>query len=164
MNDALVLEIVRIMLWGLIATIAITSISFASQGLGWSRLNFPLLLGSMFTSERKPAMVLGFILYLLIGWLIAMVYYVIIALIGQAGVLVGLGLALIHAIFLLVVGLPLLPHIHPRMASVHDGPSRQRRLEPPGFLALHYGPRTPIVVIIAYLVYGAILGWAYQPH
>ena len=32
------------------------------------------------------------------------------------------------------------------------------RLEPPGFLMTNYGRRTPIVVLIAHVVYGAIVG------
>jgi len=33
-----------------------------------------------------------------------------------------------------------------------------RKLEPPGFLALHYGYRTPMAALIAQTVYGIILG------
>ena len=58
----------------------------------------------------------------------------------------------------LVMFLPLLPHYHPRMASEYDGPGHSRRLQPPGFLALHYGYRTPLTTILAHAVYGAILG------
>lgn len=162
-EEALVLEIVRILLWGLLATLSLMAISFASQGLGWSRLNMPLLLGTLFTQERKTAMVLGFVLAFLLGWLIALLYYVVLAFLGGAGVVVGALVALAHGVFLLVVALPLLPHVHPRMASVHDGPSTQRRLEPPGFLALNYGWRTPLVVLVSYVVYGSLLGWGYQP-
>ena len=41
-------------------------------------------------------------------------------------------------------GLPLIPGLHPRMASEYQGPTPTRQLEPPGFLALNYGRPTPI--------------------
>jgi hypothetical protein len=31
-------------------------------------------------------------------------------------------------------------------------------LEPPGLLALNYGAGTPVVTLVAHLVYGAVLG------
>jgi hypothetical protein len=35
-------------------------------------------------------------------------------------------------------------------------------LEPPGFMALNYGIRTPISVLFSHFVFGAILGAFYQ--
>ena len=52
--------------------------------------------------------------------------------------------------------------MHPRMASEQHGPTPTRQLEPPGFLALNYGRRTPISLLLAHLVYGAILGAFYR--
>ncbi|HEU5297751.1 MAG TPA: hypothetical protein VFU71_23445 [Burkholderiaceae bacterium] len=155
------LELMRIMAWGLIATALLTALSFAAQNFGWSRLNFPMLLGTFFTGERAAANVLGFVLYLLVGWLIAFLYYLLFALIGGGGWLAGLAAGLIHALLLLTVALPMLPYVHPRMASEFDGPDAVRRLEPPGFLALHYGNRTPAVLLLAYAAYGAVLGYGY---
>ena len=47
-----------------------------------------------------------------------------------------------------------------------DGPSigedlLTRQLEPPGFLALNYGARTPVSVVVAHLVFGIVLGAFY---
>jgi hypothetical protein len=44
------------------------------------------------------------------------------------------------------------------MASEYEGPIHGRRLQPPGFLALNYGYRTPLTTIAAHALYGAILG------
>ena len=84
--------------------------------------------------------------------------------IGLVGWPVGLAAGLLHGLLLLTVLLPLMPYVHPRMASPFDGPSSTRRLEPPGFLALHYGYRTPVVVMLAYGAYGAVLGAGYGWH
>jgi hypothetical protein len=37
-----------------------------------------------------------------------------------------------------------------------------RLIEPPGFLALHYGRRTPISVVVAHVVFGLMLGAFYR--
>jgi hypothetical protein len=61
-----------------------------------------------------------------------------------------------------MAAMPVLPGLHPRMASEQRGPTPTRQLEPPGFLALNYGYRTPLTVILSHLVYGAILGSFYR--
>jgi len=44
------------------------------------------------------------------------------------------------------------------MASEYDGPTALRQLEPPGFLGLNYGSRTPLTTLLGQAVYGAVLG------
>jgi hypothetical protein len=48
------------------------------------------------------------------------------------------------------------------MASENHGLNSSRQLEPPGFMALNYGIRTPISVFLAHAVFGAILGSLYH--
>jgi len=48
------------------------------------------------------------------------------------------------------------------MASEQQGPSAQNLLEPPGFLALHYGVQTPLAIMLAHAVFGVILGAFYH--
>jgi hypothetical protein len=64
-------------------------------------------------------------------------------------------------LFVLTAGMRLIPGIHPRMASEQQGPTVVRQLEPPGFLALNYGIQTPLSVIAAHVLFGAILGAFY---
>jgi hypothetical protein len=47
------------------------------------------------------------------------------------------------------------------MASEQQGPTVVRQLEPPGFLALNYGVQTPLSMIAAHILFGAILGAFY---
>jgi hypothetical protein len=154
----LTIQILNVLLWGFIATVAMSGIQFGAQGLGYSRLSAPFLIGTMFTGERAAANVAGMVFYLLGGWLFAFIYYFVFAGLGRAGWWVGMLVGAAHGVVLLVVLLPLLPYMHPRMASEYDGPSYRRRLQPPGFLALNYGYRTPLATLIAHAVYGAILG------
>lgn len=45
-----------ISLWGLLATGVLTLVMATSQGLGWSRISLPFMIGSMFTAHRTRAM------------------------------------------------------------------------------------------------------------
>lgn len=146
-----------ILLWGLAATMLMTSMLYGSQRLGLSRLSLPFLVGTLFTANRSWAHILGFGFYLLGGWGFAFLYAAIFALTATtwwAGALIGF----FHGIFLLAVILPVMPYIHPRMATEYDGPTHLRRLEPPGFFGLNYGYRTPASTLVAQVTYGLVLG------
>ena len=151
-------EIASILIWGFAATAALSGVMFGAQRMGYSRLSIPFLIGTIFTGDRSAAHALGLVVYLLGGWLFAFVYYFIFASIGRAGWDLGLLIGAVHGAVLLVMLLPLLPYVHPRMASEYEGPIRGRRLQPPGFLALNYGYRTPLTTIVAHALYGLILG------
>jgi hypothetical protein len=146
------------MLWGLLATVAMTAVLRASQGFGWSRLSLPLLVGTFVTGQRDRAMVLGYLLYIVGGWLFAFLYFLLFDSVGIHTWWFG-GLAgLVHGVFLLVSVLPLLPFVHPRMASEYHGVTAERQLEPPGFLAVNYGYGTPLTMLAAQALYGAVVG------
>lgn len=155
MNGA---PLAHLLLWGLVATVAMTTILYGSQGLGLSRLSLPFLAGTFVTGNRHRATLIGFVIYLVGGFLFAFFYYLAMAQLGVANWWIGALLGSLHALFLLTTVLTVLPHVHPRMATEYDGPSGQRRLEPPGFLGLHYGYRTPLSTVVGHAVYGAILG------
>ena len=147
-----------LLLWGFIATIAMTTILEGSQGLGYSRMSLPFLVGTFFTAQRRWAYVGGFAVYVIGGWLFALLYFLLFASVHIYTWWFG-GLAgLLHGMFLLVCGLPLLPFVHPRMASEYHGATDQRQLEPPGFLAMNYGFGTPLMTLLGHLVYGLTLG------
>lgn len=148
----------ELLLWGLVATVAMTTILQASQGLGLSRLSLPFLVGTLFTADRNRAMVLGFVVYVIGGWGFAMLYFLFFLSINLATWWLGAALGFLHGLFLLVCALPLLPYVHPRMASEYDGPRQHYILEPPGFLGLNYGRRTPLTTLLGQTVYGAVLG------
>jgi hypothetical protein len=135
-----------------------TTILQGAQGLGLSRLSLPFLVGTFFTSDRRVALIVGFVLYTIGGWIFAFFYFQIFASLEIHTWWVGAVLGLLHGLVLLVGALPLLPYIHPRIASEYDGPTALCTLEPPGFLALNYGHGTPLTTLLAQTIYGAILG------
>ena len=92
----------------------------------------------------------------------ALGYAATFALLDRATWWLGALLGMLHVTVALMVLLPLLPGVHPRMASHRAGPSSTAVLEPPGLLALNYGIQTPAVTIAAHLVYGTVLGLLLQ--
>lgn len=151
-----------ILLWGLVGTVVLSTLLAGSQGLGLTRLSLSFLVGSMFSGDRHRAAVIGFAVYLVGGWVFALIYFLLMAHVAVATWWFGALLGLLHGSFVLIVILPLLPSLHPRMATEYDGPTATRRLEPPGFLGLNYGYRTPLTTILGHMVYGAILGAGYS--
>ena len=156
------MNLLGILLWGFVATVILTTLMAASQGLGLSRMSVPFLLGTMFTPNRDRAMFVGWLVHMMNGWLFALVYAAAFESWGRATWWLGALTGLVHALFVLTVLMPMMPAIHPRMVSEYFGPAPNRLLQPPGFLALHYGRRTPLVTLLAHLGYGAILGAFYR--
>lgn len=144
--------------WALAATVLRTTLLAASQGLGWTRLSAPLLLGSAVTADRDRARAVGTALHLATGLALALLYEVALGAVRLAPVGAGAALGLLHGAFLVAAALPALPGVHPRMARAHAGPAGARVLEPPGALGLRYGRWTPLVVVAAHVAFGAFLG------
>jgi uncharacterized membrane protein YagU involved in acid resistance len=149
-------------LWGFVATVALTTLMAGSQGLGITRMGLPYMLGTIFTPDRDRAKLVGWLVHLVNGWIFSLIYVAAFHAWGEASWWRGGAIGLVHALFVLTVGMRLLPGLHPRMAGEQQGPTVVRQLEPPGFLALNYGVQTPLVVVIAHVVFGMILGAFYD--
>jgi uncharacterized membrane protein YagU involved in acid resistance len=150
------------LLWGFVATIVLTTAMAGSQGLRLTRMNLPYMLGTMFTPGRDRAKLVGFVLHVMNGWLFSLLYVAAFQSWGYATVWFGAVIGFVHGAFVLTAGMRVVPGLHPRMASEEHGPTVMRQLEPPGFLALNYGVRTPISVMVAHVVFGIILGGFYK--
>ncbi len=149
-------------LWGFLANVVLTTTSSVTQGLGLTRMNIPYMLGTLFTPNRDKAKLYGLFVHLGAGWIFSLIYVFIFQSLGAAGWWRGAIIGIFHALFVLIVVMGVMPGLHPRMASEQHGPTAQNLLEPPGFLALHYGARTPIAVILSHILFGAILGTFYH--
>jgi uncharacterized membrane protein YagU involved in acid resistance len=155
------MNVVSWLLWGFVSTLVLTSLLAISQGLGLTRMNIPYLLGTMFTPNRDRAKIVGVVFHLINGWIFSLLYVWGFEVLGHHSWWIGSLFGLLHAVFVLTVALPILPGMHPRMASEVQGPTVVKQLEPPGFLGLHYGFQTPLSIVIAHMIYGAILGAFY---
>lgn len=149
-------------LWGFASTIVMTTIMRGSQALGLTRIDLPLMLGTMVTRERERAKIYGFFIHLANGWIFSYVYAATFESLRRATWWIGMIIGAIHGLFVLTVGMTSIPGLHPRMASDATGPEPTRDLQPPGFMALNYGQQTAIVTLVAHLVFGTILGLFYS--
>jgi hypothetical protein len=147
---------------GFIATLALSGLLATSQGLGLTRMNLPYLIGAAITHDRDRARLYGFFAHMLNGWAFSILYALTFQATGMVSWWFGLLLGLGHALFVLSVGMMLLPSLHPRMATERHGPTAVRQLEPPGFMALNYGYQTPLSIFLSHAVFGAILGALYH--
>jgi hypothetical protein len=151
------------MLFGLLSSVTMALVMIAALGLGITRFNLPLMIGTMVTDNRRRAMLVGFVAYIVIGWLFAFVYIAVFAGVHIHTWWFGAILGFIHGVCLLVA-MPFLPFIHPRMASEYHGVTELRLLEPPGFMAMNYGYATPVTTALAQTLFGAVLGLLTQLH
>lgn len=151
-------ETLVLFLGALVGALVMTSLMAAGRMLGLSRMSIPFLLGTLVTPNRDRAIPLGLAMHVAVAMLLSLVYYGLFRVFGQCnwwfGALVGLG----HGLVIHVLLMPALPGMHPRMASERDGPEPTRALEPPGPLGLNYGLQTPLVGLVAHVVFGIVLG------
>jgi hypothetical protein len=150
------------LIWGFVATAVLTMIMSSSTGVGLTRINVPFMLGTMFTPSRDRAKLAGFFVHLVNGWMFSLLYVAALHAMHQASWWRGAIIGALHGAFVLTVAVPILPGLHPRMATEQHGPEVEPLLEPPGFLALNYGIGTPVTVMVAHVVFGMILGALYR--
>jgi hypothetical protein len=144
--------------FGIAATVTLTTIMVAAQLAGLSRMDIPLMLGTFFTDRPDRARFLGFMVHVVNGQIFAIGYAAAFTLLGRSSWWLGALFGAWHGVAALVVLVPLTSGIHPRLASDRAGPTLGAVLEPPGLLALNYGRETPAVALVAHITYGAILG------
>jgi hypothetical protein len=144
---------------GLVGTVVLTSGLRIAQELGWTRMDIPLLLGTVFSDSRSRASVIGYVLHFANGLAFALVYYGAFRAVGHAGWGFGAALGVVHAAFsggvLVTV---LLPAVHPRMGTPWSDAEETPLLEPPGFMLVNYGRRTALWTLVVHIAYGAIVG------
>lgn len=151
-----------IFIWGFVATLLLTTVLELSRGLGLSRISLPFMLGTILTANRHRAQIIGYLLQFIMAYVFTFFYAIIFDSLEFATWWLGALMGFLHGLMVLAILLPLLPHIHPRMASEFDGPDPTRMLEPPGFLGLNYGRRTPLITLLAHVVFGILLGTFYR--
>src|SRR6266508_2590510 len=105
------------LLWGFVGTLVLTGLMSASQGLGFTRMSLPYMLGTMFTPDRDRAKLVGIGVHLLNGGWLTLIYTAAFESWRQASWWQGALIGLVHGLFVLLVVMPLLPGLHPRMAS-----------------------------------------------
>lgn len=144
---------------GFVGTLVLTTILRMASELRLTRIDIPFLLGTALTTDRLRAKAAGYVLHFGFGLLFALGYHVIFVALDRAGWLLGAALGLGHRMFsgTALVNI-LLPVVHPRMGTPRSSVDSHALVEPPGFLMLNYGRRTPVVTLAAHVAYGALVG------
>jgi hypothetical protein len=150
--------------WGALAGGAVGATLVASgvrlaQDLGWTRMDIPFLLGTIFTENRRAATVVGYGVHLVNGLGFALLYAAVFAATGLTTWWFGLALGVVQAAFVGgTLANMLLPAIHPRMGTAWTDSSETPLLEPPGFMLFNYGRSTMAITLVLQLLFGAIVG------
>src|SRR5437762_2767735 len=95
--------------FGVIATAGLTAVLMVAQLLGWTRMDIPLLLGTLVAKDPDRARVAGFFAHLGFGQFFALGYALAFSVLDSATVLLGAALGLLHGFVALAVIIPLLP-------------------------------------------------------
>jgi hypothetical protein len=167
-REALFLKGAREMDWtgwltfGFVATAVLTAVLVGAQLGRQTRMDLPTMLGTMVTADLERARIAGILIHFAFGQFYALFYASAFSLLGRSGWLLGAIFGFVHGVLALTVLIPVLPSIHPRMASQRTG-FAFAVLEPPALFAQNYGRRTVAVTLLAHVAYGAILGGFLKP-
>jgi hypothetical protein len=144
---------------GFVGTIVLTTALRAASEFGLTRMDIPFLLGTAFTDDRRRAKAIGYVLHFLAGLGFALVYWIAFRVLGESSWWIGGIFGLVHVAFAgaALVNV-LLPVVHPRMGTSATSARSSPLLEPPGFMLVNYGRRTPIAAVVAHVAYGVIVG------
>jgi hypothetical protein len=144
---------------GFVGTVVLTTGLRLAQELGLTRMDIPLLLGTIFSQDRSRANLIGYALHFFNGLIFSLLYAGVFFAVGQAGWLFGAVLGLVHAAFAggALVNV-LLPALHPHMGTPWSDARESPILEPAGFMLRNYGRYTALATAVAHLAYGAIVG------
>jgi hypothetical protein len=144
---------------GVVGTIVLSSSLRAAQELGITRMDLPLLLGTIFTGDRGRAALIGYAVHFFNGLVFTLFYVLVFWATGTAGWVFGAALGLVHALLagsaLIYV---LLPAVNPRMGTAWTDAEETPLLEPPGFMLVNYGRHTALATVLGHIAYGAIIG------
>ena len=144
---------------GFVGTLLLTTALRGASELGLTRMDLPFLLGTAFTVDRSRAKAIGYVAHFLIGEMFAFIYFGVFVAIDHSSWWLGALFGLLHGVVSSTALInQLLPIIHPRMGTPLSAADSNPLIEPPGFLALNYGRRTPLVTLLAHVAYGAIVG------
>jgi hypothetical protein len=144
---------------GFLGTVVLTTTLRAASEFQLTRMDIPFLLGTAFSDDRRRAKAIGYVLHFLAGLVFALMYWVAFRVLGESSWWLGGLFGLAHVAFAgsALVNV-LLPVVHPRMGTHATSARSTPLLEPPGFMLVNYGRRTPFVAILAHVAYGMIVG------
>jgi len=138
---------------GIVGGVAVTALAWFVRQMKID-LNTEMMLGTMVSSPGTAAWLIGFAMHIMVSALIALAYaWGFERVTHRAGVVVGLGFAVIHIIIAgLVMGI--IPGMHPMIPE---------QMPAPGAFMANMGTTLVALFVIEHLIYGAIVGALYGP-
>ena len=142
---------VALALWGgIIGAIMMTAVYAGLMALKVTRFDLIAFQGGLLTRERGMIYIVGAVLQVTLGALVALLYRLLFLQLDAASY-VGWGMLAGFAQGLLVaLALPLIAAANQQV--------RQGEVHPPGFLGRRYGGATPLALVVAFAVYGVWVG------
>lgn len=145
------MKVGRAVVAGLAGGIAMTILGWLVRRMGVD-MNAELMLGTMMARPESGAWIIGFLIHMLIAVVFALIYaWGFERLTHRAGVMVGLGFAVVHIVFAGLVML-MMPVVHPMIPEM---------MPPPGAFMSGMGATGIVLFVIEHLMYGAIVGGVY---
>ena len=92
--------------WGFVATLVLTLLLEAGQGLGFTRLTMAFILGTIVTGDRTRARGVGFLMHLASGLAFSILYALAFERWQRATWRLGGGIGVVHGLFVSIVVLP----------------------------------------------------------
>ncbi len=150
------MQIGRAVIAGVVGGVVMTGLGWLVRQMGIP-MNAEMMFGTMVSPPGPTAWLIGFAMHLMISGAIALAYaWGFEHVTRRAGVLVGLGFAVIHiAIAGLVMGM--IPAMHPMIPE---------QMPAPGAFMANMGTTFVALFVLEHLLYGAIVGamYARAPH
>ncbi len=138
---------------GVIGAIVMVILMWMARTFIGMQINLSMMLGTMFLPMGMGAWIMGFIMHLIMGGIIGLIYaWGFEHLTHKSGWAVGVGFGAINAI---VTGIfmGMMPAIHPRIPP----------MPAPGYFLLNMGMMGLIGLFVMHMIYGAIVGAMYGP-
>lgn len=143
-------NVLGVVVAGLAGTLGLTVVMLLTTAMGVARLNFPMLLGSMFTRPGPAALATGLLWHFMNGVVFAALYALAFAALSIApswssGAAFGVVHTILGGVLLGLVGT-----VHPLI--------RKGQMPAPRAFGTRYGARGVVVLLVSHLVFGAIVG------
>ena len=147
------MKVGKALIAGIVGGVAMTLLAWLVRQMGID-MNAEMMLGTMVSSPGAAAWLIGFAMHLMISAVIALAYaWGFERVTHRAGVVVGLGFAVIHIIIAgMVMGM--IPAMHPMIPE---------QMPAPGAFMAKMGATFVALFVIEHLIYGAIVGAMYGP-
>jgi hypothetical protein len=144
---------------GCAGTVVLTTVLRIASEARLTRVDLPFLLGTVVTTDRQRAKVIGYGAHFGIGLAFSLLYRWLFSALGKRGWRLGALFGTAHGVLSATVLVNVvLPMLHPRMGTPFTAAGSSPLIEPPGFLLRNYGRSTALVSLVAHILYGVIVG------